>query len=383
MNLLARSKVGIITYYFGKNYGSVLQAYALQEMIKDQGYDVSIIDYQDMSCELSKKWRVHYYFNVLTTVVRYPSQLKPFLRSKKKTADGSRKLPKDVFRDFIKENLELYQFASSNQINEFDSYVCGSDQIWGLSLPGLNYTTFLRFCDKQKRIAYAPSFGLDEVPYYNRKQLVKYLSEFSCLSVREISAKKLIEKLTSKTPTLVLDPVLLAGAEFWQKRIGVSSYSNCIVCYFLDSSNEAKRHLTKKLLSEKRTVVWIETGVEAFETSYIRISPTPLEYVSLISAASQVYTDSFHGTAFSIMMHTPFTVFKRNYGENPGQQTRIDSLLEITQMKDRLYEDSLHDNNRQVKSDFAAADISLKELRTVSIKYLCDSLKHHNKIGDN
>lgn len=368
-------RVGIVTYYFGRNYGSVLQAYALQEIIKELGCKVKVIDYHNTNYKLSKRWRAMYYLNVLSTIMIHPSTLKPFLDNKKRNKKNGNYVGEDVFSDFVKKNISLHQFESSIQIKENDYYVCGSDQIWSLALPGLNYATFLRFCKKSQRVSYAPSFGTDTVPNYNKRQLAKYLEGFSRISVREISAQQLVRNLINQEPELVLDPVLLAGTEFWKKRIVKSPYAGYIVCYFLNNSNEATDFLRKALSEDKRKVVWIATGIEPFVSSDDVIRPTPFQYVSIISEAAHVYTDSFHGTAFSVIWHTPFTVFRRSYEENDGQQTRIDSLLEITKLRGRLFDKTFNSEGVQMIPDFTEADIALAKLSIKSKEFLVKSLK--------
>jgi len=369
-------RIGIVTYYDLCNYGSVLQAYALSTVINDLGYEAQILDYTNESQSCFKKIKGKTYFNRVITCLKSPRLLSNTsavtLKNNKFVADISDN-QKILFKKFIDNNLKLSNVNILKDDGYFKGYVCGSDQIWQISVPGLHEFYYLRFTIAQKRIAYAPSFGSLSVPRFNEKRLKKYLSEFLALSVREDSGKEIVEQLIGKKIPQVLDPVLLIEPYFWKKFIKKYDGEKYIAGYFLgDISNYANiiEEIEKSLNAK---VILIDSGRKQKIDRAVKLV-SPDEFVSFIANSDYVITDSLHGTEFSIVFEKSFTVLERNYITIPEQNTRLKSLLNLVKLQDRYVNMIKKDINLK-KIDYKQIKNILSNERILSIKYLSDALK--------
>lgn len=360
-----RPKVGIVTFIKNANYGSVLQAYALQETLREKGYDAYIIDYMDMALEHNVQTRRVVIRSRLLGSLRAPLRSFKLQGAKGAVAPSDEKAA--VFHDF--ETLHMkFSKEDYTRRDSFDAFVCGSDQIWSLATPGLNWRFFLRFAPKDKRVAYAPSFGMEEVPSFNKNRLRRYLSGISHISVRESSGSEIIRKVTGQKASVVLDPVLLAGADFWRDE-RIFEKRQHLVCYFVSDASGALAYIEKIADREGLKVIWLQDIAVGY-SDWKSVTPTPFEFVRLIGEAAYVCTDSFHGMVFAILFGIDFSVFDRNYEVNNQQVTRIDSLLELVGLS------PTRDGGRRdvCNYDTRAVNESLEKMRVSSYEYLIDAL---------
>lgn len=373
---LSCGNVGIVTYIHNVNYGSALQAFALQEVIDDIGYRAEIIDYLDTSHVGNARERKRRLVSGLLGALRAPG-VTLRLRAKAGHARTQSEEKVAVFKRF-EENWLHFSRKDYISNDAYDAFVCGSDQVWSLVEPGLNRTFFLRFTDSSKRIAYAPSFGSNVVPPYNRKRLASWLAGFSHISVREESGVAIVRDLTGSIPERVLDPVLLAGRAFWDgllasmleaPRRAPGTYA---LGYLLSDNEAAASHAARLARERGVELLWVDTGVMApFGASVV--TPDPLEFVALLRDAAWVATDSFHGLAFSLMLGRDFYLFNRVYEGNARQSTRIDSMLSIVGLPQGDEGDVIRLDGCSV--DRSRVDTSLSVERDRSMEYLSNSLR--------
>ena len=196
-------KIGIMTFHASHNYGSVLQAYALQKKLAVEGYDVKIINYRtdaQKSCyPLKKKYKG------AKGIVRSLWQKAIFKKLKRRYYG---------FEAFINETLPttsevkneagLAQYASA-----FDTYVCGSDQVWNPACQDFSPAYYLNFVEGRRTIAYAPSLGKSEFSEADEALIASLLKGVDSISVREKKGADLLSKLTDKPVENVCDPVVL------------------------------------------------------------------------------------------------------------------------------------------------------------------------------
>lgn len=198
-------KVGLCTPYKVDNYGTKLQAYAVQVKIKSLGYEVEIVNFDRRSD--------HRFVKLLK---RYAN--KEYLQGKLRKKTDARKnsalmranliVRKDAINSFDKSHYKLTPLIKGYHelchcAEQYDAVICGSDQIW---LPGSinNPTTTLEFAPKNcKRIAFAPSFGISNVPDNRKKEYAKFLKEFDALSVREVQGAEIVKELTGDRKSVV------------------------------------------------------------------------------------------------------------------------------------------------------------------------------------
>ena len=311
-------KCYIGTYYKYDNYGTRLQNYALSEVLKNQNI-IPITIYLDETSEKEKAKKM---------IKKILLSLPVISQKQKKLLNINKKEKK--FKEFNKKlNLIPYKLSQLENIDFNESFcIAGSDQIWSPThlINNLNdkHLFFLDFVSKEKRFAYAPSFGVDEIPKELHELYKKSLNDFNKISIREEKGKKIILDLINLDVPVVPDPVFLLTKEEWKKSINNIKTHNkkpYILTYFLSKPND-------KLMDEIKNVCNINDynhiNISGNHFNDFDIIPAPDEFVKLIDEALFVFTDSFHASAFSIIMETNFAVMKRT---DVSQFSRIETLL--------------------------------------------------------
>lgn len=383
-------KVIIASCYFMSNYGSLLQAYALQKYLENQGFDVENICIDGIKNELDSA-KIKYYvreakdFSVILN--KFGRVKKAFRKKINKSYRKALTLrTKEVSRfrnDYIKISPV---FDSKNALGEyvkgFDAVIVGSDQLWLPSNILANYYT-LNFVPEQiKKISYATSFGVSSLPNSFKERTKCFLSRFSAISVREDTGKNIVEDLGLKC-NLVCDPTLILTKEDWdtvipdKDRIG----EPYIFCYFLGKIPE-HRELAKKIKKETGYKIVALTHCEQFskcDYGYADITPYdvgPDDFVNLIRHASIVLTDSFHGSCFSLInQRNFFTLPRHRDDEKLSTNSRIYSLASVLGFSDRVFSiknlDKIDVSN---KIDYYPINKNLSSLRSDSQKFLLNAL---------
>ena len=235
------------------------------------------------------------------------------------------------------------------------------------------YLFFLRFCEKSKRISYAASFGATTVPKYNEKILREYLDGFASISVRENVGIEIVQNNSSNIATHVLDPVLLVEKSFWKQfSTGIITPSQYLIAYFLSNPASYVDSIREYAKANGLKVIWISTGHETPIENEDVIEPSPREFLDYIDMSNFVCTDSLHGTEFAIVFHKQFITFPRKYKIVPEQHSRITSLLRMTKLESRLFDDNNANWDNTIDYDYSES--VLEELRGKSIDFLSNSL---------
>ena len=329
-------KIGICTLFTGYNYGSALQAFALKEFVKQLGYDCDIIK---LSGSLVKgrdfrvKKAVITLFRILLHSKNKKNVLKSFMQNNKSFLNE--KIVKE-FDSFYNHyiNPVYYDYKALKKIaitDYYSSFICGSDQIWNSTAFYIDPFYFLQFAPQNKRIAYAPSFGRDFIPNYNKNKLKKFISSFESISIREESGCKIINDLLGIDVPVCIDPTFLIDKKIWIEKLGLSmNKEKYILAYFLNKPTSNANDFMQYLSNSKNIkIVYVGNG---FENGSLC---GPIGFLNLLYNASYVITDSFHGVAFSINFNKKFWVFDRNY-TTENQSTRIINLLGKVGLEDRF-----------------------------------------------
>lgn len=371
------NKVIITTVFSGFNYGSSLQALASKILLNELGYDCQLLAMKSII-----KGRDVRFKKLVTIIIRSmllrrkigAKPLKTYRNSYRKTMIGD---SASRFALFTREYL-IPCYISWNDMKKVakESIACfaGSDQIWNSSTMYVDPMYYLRFAPREKRIAFAPSFGRDFIADYNKKKMGKWISDFRYLSAREDSGIKLIKELTGRDAVQLVDPTLLVDGETWKKTLCViDKQSNYILAYFLDNPS---RSAIKAILDLKKFMNCevIAIPYQFDDMSYCdKIIPAgPIEFVDLINNAKCVLTDSFHGTAFSINLHTPFFVFDREYGSAHSQNIRLQSILKKVDMLDRFDPKDVCVSITNINFDYS--DKVLTKERNIAKKYIVNAI---------
>lgn len=321
-------KVGILTFHCAHNYGAVLQAYALQQYILSLGHTVEIIDIRPSFLSGYKR-----------TMWRRCISLKHPIKSIKKIKDEMKifKLRKkrwDGFNDFINKRLILSERC--NQVPEtYDAYIVGSDQVWNLkTTKGIFYPYFCDFqFSKNNKIyaSYAASMEITKLSKYEDDIIKSKLMKFDYIGVREKGMIPVLDAI-GKPIFHTLDPTLLADKTIWNEIILPQEKRNKYVLLYKVWNNINSRRIAHSIAEQLETdvielVSWLDPSnrKNKFQAS------SPEEFVTLIKNAEYVITDSFHGTAFSILFSKNFYCVNVNDG-----QSRMQELLHSIGLENRF-----------------------------------------------
>lgn len=374
-------KVLLTTVFSGYNYGSSLQVLATKTILKELGYDCRLVAMKSLI-----KGRDIRIKKLITILIRSwlirgkngANALSTYKGSYNKVMIGD---SVTRFEQFTNEYLEPHYMSWNSMkrlAKECVACFAGSDQIWNSSTMYVDPMYYLRFAPAEKRIAFAPSFGRDFVAEYNKKKMSKWISDFAYLSVREDSGVRLIKDLTGRDAIHLIDPTLMVKGETWKKTLNLQDKEeNYILTYFLDKPSESARKAIAELKETLKCEV-IAIPYQFDDMSYCdKVVPTgPIEFLDLINNAKCVLTDSFHGTAFSINLHTPFYVFGRNYGTAHSQNSRIESILKMMNMQNRFEQKDIVGQLKAI--NFEVSEQILSDERNKSRNYIINTINGRN-----
>lgn len=363
-------KVSIITFFDNGNYGSELQSLALFRYITNKGDEVTLCHIKAQN-KLIRIIEVLCDKLVLSFQTAFNKEMKQYMNDRMINSSKQRSISpqlKDYIHSFVSKHIaskRICRWCIPNK--HFDVYICGSDQIWSaLKLP-ISSSLFLSKVSPQRKIAYAPSIGLDSLPCYYIKRVSKYISDFKYLSIRENSAKQALKEHMNLDALQVLDPTMLVGADFWNqllteegKKVLDKKY---VFCYFLGEMSESIISSINALSDGMEVIVlpYEDDSQKVLNGKFLLSDP--LDFVNLIKHAAFVLTDSFHGSLFSILYKRQFVVTKRSHIGRVAQTTRITSLLSLFGLERQYCEKSYEilDALRTPIDYTLAADILLKE----------------------
>lgn len=339
------AKVGIITILKVNNYGAELQAYATQKAFELLGTDAEIIDY------LFYKNPRHKRTTLSTPTVKHPltKKIKEWLypiitKWKSCKQSNAKKLRNERFERFHLENTKLsptYESLDSLKAAQhgYDILISGSDQVWNPGIYSSLDPYFLKFGpDKARRIAYASSFGVSEIPQHAKRYYQEALSRYLSIGVRENTAVELIENLTGQKAEWVLDPTLLLTKDQWlqvAKPIADLPQEPYILIYELGNIPYIKQlalHLSKETDMPIVRICQNAAPEDKEEEIINIIDAGPAEFLYIFDKAHTIVTNSFHGTAFSLNFSKNFYTIIPSGKLNNSRQM---SLLKLTQCEKR------------------------------------------------
>lgn len=378
-------KIGILTQPLHDNYGGLLQAYALKEVLKELGHEVIIINRKS---KVSKRWRKYASFAKSILIDR---KLSPNIFMKQSFLDEISKQTIKFRDEYIPElSGEIRNQKGMKRLNSmgFDAYIVGSDQCWRPKYSPAIRNYFLDFTENDmhvKRISYAASFGVSHWEFKDNdtaacKDLIQM---FDAVSVREDSAIKLISDNLGRMDALhVIDPTMLLRPEQYAEIVEqeqISSSAGNLKVYVLDKTAEKEHiiHLVADKLNLKVFEVLPHTRLKEKKVTKDNICnfvyPSPAIWLRGFQDAQFVLTDSFHGTVFSILHNIPFVAF----GNVQRGMSRFKSLLTMFGLQDRLITDFASFDADQLiakKIDWASVNNILEVERKKAVRFLKENL---------
>lgn len=358
-------KIAIMSFPGSPSHGASLQMYALYTTIKRMGHESIILNY--MPADLYEQYHKTGQKTIKSTITNVisdiiiPSSEKAF----KEFESSLDKMPKEVLTDFNK---------LSDVTADCDRIVVGSDQVWNMDITYHDYSFFLDFChDKIKKVAYAPSFGNDDIYENEKERITELLSEFSFLSAREKKGCEIINELTGREVPMVCDPTFLVSKEEWRKIAKKPNYKLPYVLYYTIKSSP---ELYKKalLFAKEHNLKLIKIGgrlreyFNAQNPSVFGVGPA--EFLGLLDNAEYVFTNSFHGTALSIIMHKNFYV---EYSSNTN--VRLINLIDAVNLRECIVNKADDCVKNTVEINYREVDKLLSPLVVESTKYIERFLK--------
>lgn len=344
------------------NYGSLLQAFALQSRLREFGAEPEIL----VKLPKQRTLRLRSWLSVLKPVKHYSlmQRIKKRLHVKR----------------YAEKNIKLTLFRNSNisyiniedelsfckKISTDDLFLAGSDQIWSIALGPLSKWHTLQWLDKKgiKKYSYAASIGLSQLSEEQISVYKEGLSDFQVISLREKQAVDLLSPVFAGKIRQDLDPTLLYDKTFWRKiessRLVEEPY---VFVYMLRPDNNVIK-LAKRIAQEKGYKV-IYTGLLADHYHGVKTvcdAGIP-EFLSYIDHAEAVVVNSFHGTVFSVLFEKPFLSVKV-----ASTSSRVESFLEMIGLMPQYVEDV--NGTYPLNPDFSAALKILEKERDKSLEYL-------------
>ena len=345
----------------GDNVGNRLQNYALLETLKAEGcevYSPCLVNNSSFTKNIKNDVKIFLY---RLGVKKFEDKYIWKARAKK-FAKFSRDHIDNLFR--VK-----YKRINPRDFDKYDYAITGSDQVWhnwSGEADELRYF-YLDFMPEEKRIAYAPSFGFDEIPDQYRDIHLAGIKGMNRISCREQSGVELIERETGRKAELVVDPTLLLDKDKWLKLKKQSPLYNgrpFVLIYFLGNKVESYRKAVSEIAVKENLDV-----IDIYKMSYDSLLTTPDEFIWLIENASYVCTDSFHATVFSILFGKKFMSFRRSQKGKENMFNRIETLLNMYGLTDRIFEG---DNISKIYENYSPANID--DIREASLKYLREAI---------
>lgn len=387
-------KTATVTWISYNNYGTLLQAYALQKQVELLGHENVILnDSQILKDYFAAKRKSAPSAKPAPAAVREtkvqrllrilgdPGALPRLLLARTDPAryafpyEGSQK----ACLDFKKEALNIRDDVSTGDLDrlngDYDAFIAGSDQVWSVFDSIFNPYYYLDFARKRK-IAYAPCMGTDKIPDATARTLRSLLADFSAVSVRENVSAKQLSQITGRDVAWVCDPTLLHDRHFWSDftadvPVPKGKY---LLCYFLESKPwyfDRAKALAKQLGLK---IKLIPSRWEHLRSEYVITDAVgPREFVSAFLHADYVLTDSYHGSIFSLIFEKNFQYLLRFAPDDPASQNiRIQSLFDRLGLHDRIVTENAE--MARTHRDHGLIQERMAQFREESLEYLKQSL---------
>lgn len=375
-------KICTITCHDVYNCGASLQAYALQQFLMLQGHHVEIINYKPNYLSVKYKFTTfvprtspyfdrcnkNYLIRLIYVTYRFFSSIGTIRR-------------KFIFDNFTNNFLKLTsKYSSYKQLQEnapnADLYIVGSDQVWNsITLEnGLDPAFYLQFVNIGRKISYAASFGANSISETNEKRIVNMLASLDSISVREQTAKNILEKF-GLIAQIVPDPVFLLSKDEWEKCVlSKKNKSKCNKYVLIYSLSKTTDSLVLDGIEYAKSlgydsIVASPEGIKINNVDSISLFG-PIEFLSLIINAECIFSNSFHATAFSIIFQKEFYTYLFH---SMSSSSRMIDLLTTLGLENRFVYDSFRNMN---KIDYSS--VNIKDYMNIGHEWLTNQI---NKVS--
>lgn len=380
--------IGIVTPLNVNNYGTKLQAYAVNKKLLKFGFDSEIINYIP-----KRDLRI----NIILRKLFLPKKIMYRVNAHRKKTELKKHgvYEKVTLRNNAINSLDNVCYCLGKRIcgyenlviqsRSYDAIVCGSDQVWNPAAIESGYNT-VEFAKGIPKIAFSPSFGVSTIPDKLIPRYRKFIGDFRWLSCREKSGIDIIKSITGRDAELTADPTLTLARKDWEEYCEYSTIEipkgKYIFCYFLGNNSDHRRAVVKlREITDCKVVTMPHfkgyVKEDAFFADVCLYDVNPADFVKLIANAEYVCTDSFHGVVFSNIFEKEYFVFERYKNtDQESTNSRIYSLLSVLGTKERLVDSSLMIQSISESTiDFSSVRKRLALLRNSTDEYLTNALR--------
>ena len=388
-----KNKIALVCNTYVRNYGSILQSYALYKKVKQLGYNVDVINYKDVpkGFLIQIKQTIYIRIPMLFKIKEIRKKIVSIKMSRNIAFQKIKEQRNRMMDIFVKNNFSFTPHCNSvedvqNVIKKYDCVLIGSDQLWGVAEIMRDYHTLNFVPDDMPKIAYGTSFGVSNLPYFIQHKAKRFLQRIDRISVREKSGAKIINEISGRTAQVVVDPTLLLTTNEWSTIAGAERKikDSYIFCFFL-GNNPRQRDLAKQfsnkvhlpIVSMQHLDEFIPTDVHFADININDASPN--DFINLIKNAEYILCDSFHASVFSIIFKKNFfTLDRYKASSSNSRNTRIQSLFSILGIEERHIDTNTSiDNLLKISTNYELVHNKWYEWRNKSLNYLTDSLRNY------
>ena len=367
-------KVALMTFFVGQNYGALLQAWALWQVLSGLGCDVEFVDYHHPWSKMPNWWSWRSYVSrSWSGVIQRLKAMQHHLRLRRQFGKMEKVFPRTA----------VHYGANSVRLDaippEADAYVVGSDQVWRVVAELYRHIRpyFLPFgCDTVKRIAYAASLGGSNFNDSLCDDVKGLLRRFSAISVREGAGARYLAHLLKRTVDVMPDPTLALGIKDFDRLRTMASPmpDGRDVYYMMDGMPSTAVNCLGGMVNDRAYNVALQGFRLPGSHNFI---PEVPEFVDVIAKSQSVVTNSFHACVFSILYHRPF-VYMPFDGNNAFRNERIDQLLsDFGLSSQRVYVIQAERIHKQLANaiDWQHVDTVLANMHVKAVSWLEKALR--------
>ena len=332
-------RINTLTTYDVYNYGASLQAYALMTYLQNKDNEVEIINFQPEY--LTRKYDYRW-VNPESKMSKYAITRTAYriLKYIQRQTTMGRKYQFDYFNhQILKETATVYHSFEELKKNppQADLYLVGSDQIWNVFYEaGRDPAFFLDWVKEGKKASYAASFSYLEIDEANKRRIQKSLQSFTAVSVREFHGIDILSNMNI-TGTWVLDPIFLLSIEEWKKLMSpFNKKEKYLLIYDFEGNKELKEFAIQYAKTKNLKIYSINDTYPLLYAHRNFGCAGPKEFLALIYHCDTFVSNSFHGTAFSILFNKPVFVFNRHRHK---VNSRMESLMTLFGLTDCILTD--------------------------------------------
>ena len=366
--------IGVCIKYFHENYGGMLQAFATTKILEKQNIQYELIRYDKKKTVIEKIRFMPRLLNRVLLNDKYEAIVKKIGMKRHPEFAKNDAIRMEAFRAFKEKNFTKLSpvFSGYKGLCEgatrYEAVITGSDQLWSPAGLPTNFYNLMFVPDDIKKISYASSFGVSQIPWYQIGRTRRFLERLDAISMRENKGAQIVEELTGKKVPTILDPVFMLDKDEWEKLIPNEREINekYIFAYFL-GKNVSHRKAVEKFAYDKKmkivTLRHLDQYVASDETfgDYAPYDVAPDRFLNLLRNAEYVFTDSFHGMCFSVIHEKKFIVFNRyDEGARNSKNSSIDTLCTNMNLNARRFCGEI--------GSYADEEINYDEVK----KVLCD-----------